>query len=432
MAEGEVLIVDDNPNNLELLGDVLRGAGYRVRGAADGPQALKIAQARAPDLVLLDLQMPGMDGYEACRRMKADPATRDIPVIVISALDDVDDKVKAFEAGAVDYVTKPFEAPEVLSRVGAHLQLFRLHRDLERRNQELVQAQARTERVFSALAAALPGTVLDGRYRLEHKIGVGAFGTVFKAEQLGLKRPVAVKVFRPWDGSENPVALERFRREGASACRVNHPNAVAILDCGISSSGIAYLVMELLEGQTVFEMMKDAPPTPARTAQIVAPVCAVLAEAHRSGVVHRDIKPENVFLHRGPSGEVVKVLDFGIAKLIGEEPEEDAPQLTRGFVGTPRYAAPERLLSKDYDGSADVFSVGVMLYRMLSGRWPFEFGKSESVLAAALRNASEAAPPLATPGVPAPLEGLVMRALAKEPAERPSAEEMAALLATVR
>src|SRR5688500_8576381 len=135
--EAGVLIVDDNPNNVALLGGVLREAGYKVRGAADGEQALKIAASRRPDLILLDLQMPGIDGYEVSRRLKKDPATRDIPIIVISALDDVSDKVKAFEAGAVDYVPKPFQAPEVLSRVGAHLGLLRVQRELRGREEEL-------------------------------------------------------------------------------------------------------------------------------------------------------------------------------------------------------------------------------------------------------------------------------------------------------
>jgi CheY-like chemotaxis protein/tRNA A-37 threonylcarbamoyl transferase component Bud32 len=437
---GNVLIVDDNENNLALLGDVLRGGLYRVRGATSGAEALKIAASRPPDLILLDLQMPGIDGYEVCRRLKADPATRDIPVIVISALDDVNDKVKAFEAGAEDYVTKPFQAPEVLSRVGAHLQLFRLRRELERKNAELArsneelrQAQERTEHVFSALAAALPGTVLDGKYRLDEKIGAGGYGTVFRAEQLALKRTVALKVFRPWEGSDTTVALERFRREGISACRLNHPNAVSVLDCGISSSGIAYLVMELLQGMTLAELLFSARVVPPeRCAEILVPVCDMLGAAHDAGLVHRDIKPDNVFLHRSPQGEeVVKVLDFGIAKLLADA-DEAAPQtLTRSFVGTPSFVSPERLGGLDYDGRADVYSVGVMLYLMLSGRVPFPLPRENPFLAA-VAAIEQPAPRLVGLALPHALETLLMSALAKQPSQRPTAREMGAGLATFR
>jgi DNA-binding response OmpR family regulator len=437
---GTVLIVDDNPNNLELLGAVLTEGSYRVRGAVSGAQALKIARTHKPDLVLLDLQMPDLDGYAVCRRLKQDAATRDIPVIVISALDDVSDKVKAFEAGAVDYVTKPFQSPEVLSRVGAHLQIYRLRRELEQKNLELVrsneelkQAQKRTEHVFSALAAALPGAVLDQRYRLEDKIGSGGYGTVFRAEHLALKRPVAVKVFRPWEGSETSQALERFRREGISACRLNHPNAVTVLDCGISSSGVAYIVMELLEGLSLSALLwKAGAIPPDRCVEIMVPVCEMLAAAHDAGLVHRDIKPDNVFLHRPIRGEeVVKVLDFGIAKLLADF-EESAPQTrTRTLVGTPSYVCPERLRGLDYDGRADVYSVGVMLYLMLSGALPFPLPGAEPI-AAALAAIERDPPPLTDRSLPPALERLVMRALARQPSMRPTAREMAAALAALQ
>src|SRR5262249_53964270 len=244
-----------------------------------------------------------------------------VPVIVISALDEVEEKVRAFEAGAADYVIKPFEPREVLSRVGAHVQLYRLRRELERsrrelagqneelsrKNEGLEKAERRTRHVFSALAAALPGTVLDGKYRLEEKIGVGGFATVFRAEHLALQRMVAVKVFRPWEGNDTPEALERFKREGVAACRVQHPNAVSVTDFGICVSGIAYLVMELLTGATLADVLhlERSLPLP-RSVEILVPVCELLAEAHDAGLLHRDIKPDNVFLHSSPRGEVVK------------------------------------------------------------------------------------------------------------------------------
>jgi putative two-component system response regulator len=128
---GSIVIVDDNPNNLQVLSGILQQAGYKVRPALSGEIALRAIAASAPNLVLLDIRMPGMDGYEACRHLKADALTRDIPVIFISALTETADKLAAFRAGGVDYVSKPFQAEEVLARVRTHMQLRHMQRQLE-------------------------------------------------------------------------------------------------------------------------------------------------------------------------------------------------------------------------------------------------------------------------------------------------------------
>ncbi len=126
-----ILIVDDNPNNLQVLSSMLQQAGYKVRPALSGEIALRAVEASPPDLILLDIRMPGLDGYQTCLRLKADPRSSVIPVIFISALNDTDDKLAAFQAGGVDYVAKPFQAEEVLARVKAHMQLFQLQQRLE-------------------------------------------------------------------------------------------------------------------------------------------------------------------------------------------------------------------------------------------------------------------------------------------------------------
>jgi two-component system sensor histidine kinase/response regulator len=140
-SKGNVLIVDDTPANLQLLGGLLRDAGYKARPAPSGKVALQAATAELPDLVLLDINMPEMDGYEVCAKFKADEKLKHIPIIFISALTETDDKLKAFDAGGVDYVTKPFQAQEVRARVATHLTLRRLQQDLERRYDELHQLQ---------------------------------------------------------------------------------------------------------------------------------------------------------------------------------------------------------------------------------------------------------------------------------------------------
>ena len=133
-----IMVVDDSPANLKLLGGLFRENGYQVRPFTQGALALRAADNEAPDLFLLDINMPEIDGYELCRRLKASPSLKDIPVIFLSTLQDLNDKVKAFECGAVDYVTKqPFHFEEILARVGTHLRLRELQRALEQRNTDL-------------------------------------------------------------------------------------------------------------------------------------------------------------------------------------------------------------------------------------------------------------------------------------------------------
>lgn len=134
-----IMIVDDTPANLKLLTEMLQGQGCRVLALPDGAKALAAAARRPPDLILLDITMPEMSGFEVCERLKADPALRDIPVIFISALTETADKVKAFSAGGVDYVTKPFQFEEVHARVRTHLRLRTLQLELDRRNRDLEQ-----------------------------------------------------------------------------------------------------------------------------------------------------------------------------------------------------------------------------------------------------------------------------------------------------
>jgi DNA-binding response OmpR family regulator len=439
--KGDILVVDDNPVNLDLLSNMLLDRSYRVRVATNGRRALAAARARAPDLVMLDINMPDMDGYEVCRQLKADEATRDVPVIFISALDEAMDKVRAFEVGGADYVTKPFQFEEVLARIENQLKLSRLQRDLERKNaeltrkneelvrwrEELLRSQKRADNIFSALADVLPGTVLDDKYKLEDKIGSGGFGAVYRATHLGLSRQVAVKIFRPVTGGVTAESLERFRLEGVSACRINHPNAVAVSDFGISSAGIAYLVMELLEGRTLTEeLLAFGRLAPARAADILVPICDVLDEAHGAGLVHRDIKPDNIYLHEGKEGEVVKVLDFGLAKLLDDSPP-DGQNLTIGTVlGTPIYMAPERLNGSTYGGQSDVYSLGIMLYQMLAGVPPFQ-AREGDYWAVAIMHLTKEPPALRdhAPEVSERVASIVMSALSKEPSERPTPARLA-------
>jgi formate hydrogenlyase transcriptional activator len=165
VTAGTIFIIDDNPDNLSLLAGILRERGYQIRMATTGRWALEAIRKSPPNLIMLDISMPGMDGYEVCQELKADPATSDIPVIFISALDDVLDKVKAFRMGGVDYVTKPFQPQEVLARIESQLKIWALQRELEKQNAEL---QKRNDDLTAAYRAITQHKQTEQKLEMEN------------------------------------------------------------------------------------------------------------------------------------------------------------------------------------------------------------------------------------------------------------------------
>ena len=193
---GTILIVDDNPNNLQVLGALLGSAGYKVRPALSGEIALRALEASSPDLILLDVRMPGISGYETCKRLRNSERSRDIPVIFISAMQDPEDKLAGFLAGGVDYVGKPFQAEEVLARVRTHIQLYRMQKNLElmveQRTQALMSSEARYRVLFED--SPIPILVFDSN-GLEIVAVNSAFSRIFgytAAESLGRTLDFAV------------------------------------------------------------------------------------------------------------------------------------------------------------------------------------------------------------------------------------------------
>ena len=420
-----LLVVDDNEMNRDLLSRRLERKGYRVLTAADGMQALDAIAASPVDLVLLDVMMPGITGLDVLRAVREKRSPIELPVIMVTAKDESADIVQAFQMGANDYVTKPIDFPVVLARVQTQL---RMKVSAAKPSPPVSPGAPGQPSPAAAAAEVKTAAVLAGKYRIESKLGAGAFGVVYRATHMALDHPVAVKILQHnvLLSDDRSDALARFRREGISTCRVNHPNAVTVIDFGVTDNGVAYLVMELLEGKTLAEALKESGTLPpARCLEILVPICSVLEEAHASGVVHRDIKPANIFLHGIRGEEIVKVLDFGIAKLVGSASDEHATMTMEGsLLGTPAYMAPERVANRVYDGRADVYSVGVMLYQMLVGHPPFK-AQDPVALAVQQMNATPPPPRDLNPDVPAAVEAVVLEALVKDPDLRPTASLLA-------
>ncbi len=399
-----VLAADDDQLALFLLTEQLSDAGYQVVPAQNGTEALRRIEEEPVDLVILDVRMPGLSGFDVLRTLRQSHTANDLPVIMATAQGRSADMVEAFRLGATDYVTKPVDYPVMLARLQTHL---RSHLSL----QKLAEDHSPEPGL---------GSVLEGKYLLEEQIGKGHIGVVYRATHLNLHRPVAVKLLRAGVHADED-SLGRFRQEGKSTWRIDHPNAVEVLDAGTTAGNMPYLIMELLEGHDLAaELKRHGKLSPTRCAEILLPICEVLAVAHEQELVHRDIKPQNIFLHRRRHGEVVKVLDFGIAKWVGDARLNERLTQTGIGPGTPHFMAPERFSDGSYDGGADVYSLGVMLYQMLTGELPF----TGNPLQIWSQHVNERPQPLRqlVPELPRALEAIVLQALAKDPARRPSAK----------
>jgi serine/threonine-protein kinase len=269
----------------------------------------------------------------------------------------------------------------------------------------------------------LLGLVLDDKYRLDERLGEGGMGTVYRATHLLIERPVAVKVLSPRLVTDD-AAKERFRREARAAGRLQHTNAVALTDFGETREGLVYLVMELLEGKPLREVLaSDAPLDPARAVSLMLQISAAVEAAHEAGIIHRDLKPGNIFLVQRPdSPYIVKVLDFGIAKIAdagGEFNLNDTLTGTGVMIGTPRYMSPEQCDGAQLTPASDVYSLGVILYEMLTGQTPFT-GVSPLALALAHSSESPRPPRGLVASIPPALEAVVLHALEKGAETRPS------------
>lgn len=159
-VKGRILVVDDTPANLSLLLDALTEAGHEILVAEGGRSALSLLEHTTPDLVLLDFIMPGMDGVTTCRRLKERPECRDVPVLFMTAVDDPEQKLRAFDAGALDYITKPVYPPEVLARVNAHLQIRTLQKSVE---EELAMRLEAEDQLSASLDRAVVVAAPTGR-----------------------------------------------------------------------------------------------------------------------------------------------------------------------------------------------------------------------------------------------------------------------------
>ncbi len=266
----------------------------------------------------------------------------------------------------------------------------------------------------------LEGAVLDGRYLVETKIATGGMSTVYRGMDNRLDRPVALKVMDSrYSGDEQ--FLSRFRLEARAVARLKNPGLVAIYDQGMDGRH-PFLVMELVEGGTLRELLRERGPMPPHAVTaVLRPVLGGLAAAHRAGLVHRDVKPENVLI--SDDGDV-KLVDFGLVRAVAEA----GITSTSVILGTAAYLSPEQVASGTSDPRSDVYSVGVLTYELLTGTTPFG---GDTALAVAYQRMDQDVPAPSTriDGVPPQFDELVLRATSRDAAGRYlDAADMAAAL----
>lgn len=407
-----ILFVDDDQATREVCSSLLASRGYQVECAGSGDEALDLLQeARGGfDMVLLDLVMPGKDGFETLREIRAELPRPKLPVFMVTVRDGRDDVFRALEEGADDYLVKPLDTGISLAKIQATLEL----------------------RATDQQSDVGPGDRLGAKYRLDELLGAGGFGTVFRATHLDLDVDLAIKVLHGHAFADFK-ARKRLKTEGRALARLDHPNTVRVWDL-VTADDPPYLVMDYLEGRPLSDVMVKTGPMPPRlVCRVAEQIVKGMHAAHELDLVHRDVKPQNIFLCRNqPQGNTVKLLDFGLAGW-AQEGRRDGSSISHDeLLGTPRYLAPERIHGDRGGKPSDIYSLGIVIFEMLTGSFPYPIrsGSLASLIQAhSLGKVSRFSDLGVT--VPALLEGLLRWMMRREPEQRPTCEQVLASLAEV-
>lgn len=469
----QVMVVDDHPVWRAGIRADLEASGVVtvVAEAGSGSEAIELARETNPDVVLMDLNLPGIGGADATRRIVEQ--VRDVRVVILSSSGEEADVLEAVKSGALGYLLKSSTAAQIVDAVrsasagqpvfspslaGLVLAEFRrlsvggppseggsglspreneilklvakgyTYREIaERLSISTTTAHGHVQSVIAKLhgiaaadqdrpsLGALPIGAEIAAYRIERIIGRGGMGVVYLAEHRQLGRKAALKVLSPELDDER--LRDRFVRESRLAASLDHPNIVSIYDAG-DTDGVLYIAMRFVDGGDLGDLIRsEGALDPQRALDIIGQVGDALDAAHAAGLVHRDVKPANILLAPAPGAEErdhAYLTDFGLTRRAAS-----TSGLTRTgqFVGTIDYVAPEQIEGRPVDGAADIYSLGCVLYQCLTGRPPFDRDNEAAVMFAHL---SDPPPAIGAsrPDLPESLDGVIAKALAKDPKDR--------------
>ncbi|MCP4137203.1 MAG: response regulator [bacterium] len=250
-----VLVVDDEKNNLILLCNLLSEAGYNTRPASSGDKALSIIKKFPPDIILLDIKMPGMSGYEVCRILKNQEGTGSIPVLFLSALDDLADKLKGFEAGAVDYITKPFQDDEVIARVKTHLELY-----AQRAKQKKTGAYERSgldESRKDEYLELIKNYMRENKEYLESSFNIDEMGANTGLSRHKISEVINSKLGKNFNTFVNEYRVKRLVDEVTGEDLKKRTILEIYLEYGFNSKSVFNTAFKKFTGKTPKEFFKD-------------------------------------------------------------------------------------------------------------------------------------------------------------------------------
>jgi CheY-like chemotaxis protein len=407
----KILMIDDDRDQAATAKQWLGLEEHSVDLVYTGGKGWEALEADQFDLVILDWDLPDIQGIDILRRYRAGGGTK--PIIMLTGRANVDSKTEGLDGGADDYLTKPYHMKELAARIRLVLRKQdsqpKIPKALGEGNEELLAK------------ADLLGTTLPSRYEFLSLLGEGGVGLVLKAMHPHLKKIVAVKMIQNTELKQETI--DRFSLEAQVIAQMEHPNIATVYDFGITERKQPYMVMEFVEGKSLFDALKENDCLPVEEALTVTmQICDGMAHAHGMGVLHRDLKPSNIILKPVTGGNsVVKILDFGCAKLRHRDGQEKPQALTRAteIIGSPPYMSPEQIQGGQMDERSDIYSLGCLLFEILTGYVPHLGNDAVETLVKHLKDEVlplKKARPQAT--FPTDLDFIVAKALDKEPARR--------------
>ncbi len=392
MANETILVVDDEQFNRDMLSRRLKREGYDAFTASGGREAITMVKALGRiDMILLDIMMPEMDGFETLKELRNEYSDQELPIIMLTAMGDSDSIVKALNMGASDYVTKPVNLEVLKARM---------------------QSRFAKRKAIGAVGSAAVGVGTKlGTYLLKSEIGKGATSTVYLAEDARLNRQAAIKVLKP-EFCEDEEALGRFVQEAKTVASIDHPGVVGIYE--IAHKPCHYLAMEYLQGTNMASFVGIKPVDIKTAVDYAWQIADILTAVHEKAIIHRDLKPQNLIVDA--EGRL-HLMDFGTVKLTNKE-----SNLTKAgtVLGTPRYMAPEQLEPKlgEVGEYTDLFPLGLMIYEMISGKPAIQGDSFHSIFYELLFRQPSSLVGV-NPVVPVALEQLCTRLQATKAADRP-------------
>lgn len=374
-------------------------------------EAIAKCQALNPDVVLLDLHLPDSSGPRTLISTFL-PMAR---VVVFSAENRQSIVRKIAEMGA-GFVSKSESTKTLVDAIrnaaAGHLVINGVIQTPGSSDTPSGTSAAQPEMTYEDLYI---GTVVDEKYKISHLLGTGGYSNVYRANDIFDNRPVALKILHSHLAQKSDTAI-RFQREGKAAMQLQHPNVAKVYETGLTENGQPYIAMEYISGRSLELLIQEQPVMQSkRLVYVTRQVCAGLQAAHDQNIVHRDVKPGNIWLG---SNDLVKLLDFGLAKSVAGGPKTDVSLTMTGTVlGTPAYMSPEQCQGIDVDARADLYSVGCVMYELITGRQLFTGPTLYDVMTQHVMNEPDYKY-LRAAQVSARLQNMVIKCLHKNPNHR--------------